>query len=182
MHRIDTISAQTTVQKYVSAKATICLFILGLLTGLPATVSAQEFTPGHGWRIQNWSVQASLYTKHLDPDPDHVNDQNLLALEADFANQWVGGMALFDNSFGQETEFLYMARRWPLFRSQHWYAKLMGGLMHGYEEPYENKIPFNGLGVAPAIIPALGFNYNYFVGELHLGGLAVVTFTAGVRF
>jgi hypothetical protein len=174
--------ANTIDPKNVNAKAKICLFLSGLLTGWPAISLAQEFTTGHGWQIQNWSLQTSLYTKHLDPEPDHVNDQNLIALEAGFANQWIGGLALFDNSFGQETEFLYMARRWPLFRSQHWYTKLMGGLMHGYEEPYEDKIPLNGLGVAPAIIPALGFEYNFFVGELHLGGLAVVTFTAGFRF
>lgn len=163
-------------------KPATCLLLTGLLLGSPSVRAELEPWETPGWEIANWSIQASFYTRHFDPEPDHVNDQSLLAIEAGFTNQWVAGLALFDNSFGQETEFLYMARRWPLFRSEHWYTKLMGGLMHGYEEPYEDKIPFNGLGVAPAIVPALGYRYNYFVGELHLGGLAVVTFTAGVRF
>jgi len=58
----------------------------------------------------------------------------------------------------------------------------MGGLLHGYKEPYEDKIALNGLGIAPVVLPALGFNYKYFVAEASLGGLAVVTLTAGVRF
>jgi hypothetical protein len=58
----------------------------------------------------------------------------------------------------------------------------MGGLLHGYKEPYEDKIPLNQLGVAPAIVPALGFRYKWFIAEANLGGLAVVTVTAGVRF
>ena len=58
----------------------------------------------------------------------------------------------------------------------------MGGLLHGYKEPYDDKIPLNGLGVAPAIVPSLGFRYKWFLAEANLGGLAVITFTAGVRF
>ena len=77
---------------------------------------------------------------------------------------------------------LYMGKTWPLLKSRHWYAKLTGGLLHGYKEPYEDKIPLNGLGVAPVIIPALGFRYRNFVMETNLGGLAVVMMTAGVRF
>jgi hypothetical protein len=135
-----------------------------------------------GWQLDEWVIQASYYTRHFDPDPDHVNDQNLIALEAYFQNGWLAGASVFDNSFGQDSQLIYVGKSWPLLSSDYWYFKLTGGLLHGYEEPYEDKIPFNGLGVAPAIIPALGFRYKYFVTEAHLGGLAVVTFTLGVRF
>lgn len=167
---------------HVNAKTAILLLISSLVLTWSSPGVAQDSTAGKGWKIQNWSVQTSLYTRHFDPEPDHVNDQNLLAIEAGFANAWIGGLALFDNSFGQNTQFLYAARHWPLFQSDHWYAKLMGGLMHGYKEPYEDKIPFNGLGIAPAILPALGYRNGLFVGELHIGGLSVVTLTAGMRF
>jgi hypothetical protein len=28
-----------------------------------------------GWDIDRWTVYTSVYTKHFDPDPDHVNNQ-----------------------------------------------------------------------------------------------------------
>jgi hypothetical protein len=31
------------------------------------------------------------------------------------------------------------------------------GVVYGYKHPYENKIPFNYNGFAPAIIPAIGW-------------------------
>lgn len=182
MCRFGTESLTAIAPEHVNTKTRLFLFLTILGLAWPSLIAAQDYAAGSGWKIEYWSVQTSLYTKHFDPEPEHVNDQKLLAFEAGFANQWIGGLAVFDNSFGQDTQFLVAARRWALFQSDHWYAKLMGGLMHGYEEPYEDKIPFNGLGVAPAIVPALGYRNGLFVGELHLGGLSVVTLTAGMRF
>jgi len=54
--------------------------------------------------------------------------------------------------------------------------------LHGYKEPYDDKIPLNQLGVAPAIVPTLGFQYKFFVAEANLGGLAALTITAGIAF
>jgi hypothetical protein len=147
-----------------------------------ADPSELDFEQSTGSAVKEWALQTSLYTTHFDPDPDHVNDQNLVGIEAHLAGDWLGGVAVFDNSFGQSSQLVYAGKIWPLLGSQHWYAKLTGGLVHGYKEPYEDKIPLNGLGVAPVVIPALGFRYGYFVAEANLGGLAVVMVTAGVRF
>jgi hypothetical protein len=54
--------------------------------------------------------------------------------------------------------------------------------LHGYKDEHEDKIPLNDLGVAPAIVPSLGFKYKHLMLEAHLGGLAVITFTGGLRF
>ena len=151
---------------------------------LPAQAdeSGTDSSAASPWSIDGWSLQTSIYTKHFDPDPEHVNNQKRLGLEAHFTNRWLAGLAVFDNSFGQPSQFLYMGKSWQLFGSDYWHFKLMGGLLHGYKEPYEDKIPLNGLGVAPAIVPSLGFRYKWFLAEANLGGLAVNTFTAGVRF
>ena len=106
----------------------------------------------------------------------------LVVLEAEFSNRWLAGAAVFDNSFGQDSQFLYVGKSWPIAGSEHFYFKLMGGLLHGYKEPYEDKIPLNGLGIAPAIVPAVGARYRWLFGEINLGGLAVVTVTGGFRF
>jgi len=137
---------------------------------------------GSGWEVDQWYVFTSLYTQHFDEDPDHVNNQKMLGLESQMKNQWVFGLAVFDNSFGQNSQYLYTGYKWDLFGSQLWYFKLTGGLLHGYKEPYEDKIPLNELGVAPAIVPTLGFQYKFFVAEANLGGLAVLTITAGIAF
>lgn len=133
-------------------------------------------------KIEGWNLQLSLYTRHWDPSPEHNNDQNMITVEARFRDEWLAGLSVFDNSFDQPTQLLYVGKTWPLFDSPHWYAKLIGGLIHGYKEPYEDKIPFNGLGVAPAILPSLGYRHGYLVVEVHLAGLAAMTVTAGVRF
>jgi hypothetical protein len=158
--------------------------LAALLTWSP--VSAQEDEPdekpANPWEIAGWNIATSLYTKHFDPDPDHVNNQKLIGLEAVFENEWLAGIAVFDNSFGQNTQFMYVGKTWPIMRSEYWYVKLMGGLLHGYKEPYEDKIPLNGLGIAPAILPALGFRYKRVMVEANLAGIAALTITAGIRF
>ena len=124
----------------------------------------------------------SLYTKHYDPEPGHVNDQQMVGIEFEISGNRLWGLALFDNSFGQESQYLYVGKRWRVLESDRWYFKLTGGLLHGYKEPYEDKIPLNGLGVAPAVIPALGFRYeNRFVEFAQLG-LAAGMITVGRTF
>ena len=170
-------------------KTSLTTLLAALLMFAANPLIAQDAAPEYaaepeesGWEIDTWSIQTSLYTYHFDPDPDHVNDQNLIGVEAGFKNRWLAGVAVFDNSFGQSSQLIYAGYHWPIYGSDYWYFKLMGGLLHGYKEPYEDKIPLNSLGVAPAIVPALGFRYKYFVTELNLGGLAVVTLTAGIKF
>jgi len=132
--------------------------------------------------ITAWVIQTSIYTRHFDPEPDHNNDQNMLSVEAVLSNDWLVGATVFDNSFDQPSQLVFAGKRWTIGGSEDWYLKLIGGLLHGYKEPYENKIPMNGLGVAPVLIPTLGFRYRSLVAEANLGGLAVVVFTVGVRF
>lgn len=134
------------------------------------------------WKVEQWYFFTSVYTKHFDPDPDHVNNQKLLGGEAQMNNNWLFGLAMFDNSFGQNSQYLYAGYKWDLWGSKMWYLKLTFGLLHGYKEPYEEKIPLNKLGVAPALLPTLGFQYKRFVTEVNLAGLAAVTVTAGITF
>ena len=60
-----------------------------------------------GWSVDRWYIYTSVYTKHFDPDPEHVNNQKAIGVEAQMTNNWVFGLASFDNSFGQRSEYLY---------------------------------------------------------------------------
>ena len=159
------------------------LILSCLLWSIGASASDNETgEPETGWTIRDWIVMTSVYTAHFDPEPEHVNHQKLIGLEVGFENDWLAGFTTFDNSFGQRSQLAYMGKSWPIAHSRFWYFKLMGGLIHGYEEPYEDKIPLNGLGIAPAIIPALGLRYKRVLAEVNLLGTAAVTVTVGVRF
>jgi hypothetical protein len=136
----------------------------------------------HAMDIVEWRFQTSLYTKHWDPDPDHVNNSNLLNIEFETSNRWIYGFAWFDNSFGQPSQYLYAGYKWPLFNKDWFYFSLSGGFLHGYKEPYEDKIPANQLGIAPAIVPAFGLKYKRVFTQVQILGTAAVTVTAGFSF
>ncbi len=169
------------------SKKLACCFLACLMLSTSAWSaedddSSADSDAADRWKVDQWYIYTSVYTRHFDPDPGHVNNQKMLGGEAQMKNNWVFGLAMFDNSFGQNSQYLYAGYKWDLFSSRLWYLKLTGGLLHGYKEPYEDKIPLNGLGVAPALLPTLGFQYKYFVAEVNLLGLAAVTVTAGIAF
>ena len=132
--------------------------------------------------IKEWRFQTSLYTKHWDPEPDHVNHQKLLGIELETTRKWIYGFGWFDNSFGQPSQYLYAGYSWNLFRTDWFYFKLTGGLLHGYKDPYEDKIPLNGLGIAPVIVPSFGVRYKRVFAEAQILGTAALTITAGFSF
>jgi hypothetical protein len=156
------------------SKLLAAIITVALLSLVSLSASAME--------IAEWRFQTSLYTKHWSPDPEHVNSSKLLNLEFETTNRWLYGFAHFDNSFGQPSQYLYAGYSWPLFSKDWAYFKLTGGLLHGYKEPYEDKIPLNSLGVAPAIIPTFGLRYKRVFTELQILGTAAATVTAGFSF
>ena len=157
-----------------AAKLLKYITLAGLLLIAAGNASALE--------IIEWRFQTSLYTKHWSPDPAHVNNSKLLNLEFETSSRWLYGFAYFDNSFGQPSQYLYAGYSWPLFSTNWAYFKLTGGLLHGYKEPYDEKIPLNDLGIAPAIIPTFGLKYKRVLTELQILGNSAITVTAGFNF
>ncbi len=155
-----------------------------LVAFLPVSARAEESPLWllKGSEIEKRYLFTSLYTKHYDPEPDHNNDQNMLGFENELEDTRLWGFAMFDNSFGQESQYLYVGKKWRAFQSDRWYYKATGGLLHGYKEPYEDKIPLNDLGVAPVIIPAIGYRNKTFFAEFIQLGLAAGMITVGVSF
>jgi hypothetical protein len=186
------IQSQQCSSRLRSHALSICLASVLLLITIPlcADDPGEESEPEtvveteehSGWKISGWNIQTSLYTKHWDPEPDHTDKQKLIGPELVFENNYLVGLAIFRNSFDQPSQLLYIGKTWRLFRSEYFYFKLVGGLLHGYKEPYEDKIPLNGLGVAPAILPSFGVRYKRVMAEVQIAGTAAITITAGLRF
>lgn len=139
--------------------AAIALSLLGT-----HAAHAQWTVPGDQIRV---TYGPAAY--HFNPSEEHVNANHLVAVEL-LTSRWtywgaersLAGLALFDNSFGQFSQYLYVGLEWDLARvaGGDIYVNATAGLLHGYKEPYQDKIPFNDLGVAPVIIPTLGWRHG----------------------
>lgn len=169
-----------------------CLVLAWLAVAAPAYSQPDE--------EYHYQIHTSFWTTHFNPKPEHNNDQNLIGFEFygdrfppsryqrfndpyNYARPLVGA-AWFRNSFGQKTIYAYGGVRQNLVRSGELqtYAKITAGFIHGYRGEYQNKIPFNQLGVAPAVLPMLGAQYKRGVAELTLFGVSGVMLTMGVNF
>jgi hypothetical protein len=127
--------------------------------------------------------QTSVATTHFDPKPYHNNDTALINLERRSGTGFIVGGAFFQNSFGQPSEYLYVGKLyWVPRTSETVYAKVTGGLIYGYKDEYQDQIPLNKYGVAPAILPAIGFQARTLGGELVVFGTAGAMVTLGFKF
>ena len=162
----------------------LCVTLVMLLTVLP---SAGASTPD-STHLSNaepgetvWYVQTSVWTTHFSPDPEHNNRQDLIGVERQDGNDWLWGGAVFRNSFSQRSVYVYRGRQFDLADTP-FYAKLTAGLLWGYRGEYRDKIPLNHLGVAPAILPSLGYRWNAIGAEVVLFGVAGTMVTVGYHF
>jgi len=125
-------------------------------------------------------IQAAPKVIHFDPSDEHVKYSWLVGVEWQRASRWLAGYSYFNNSFDQKCHYLYGGKSWPLGENNsNWYLKLTGGVIIGYKDPYEDKLPINSNGVGPVIIPALGYKFNRFNVQANLLGANGLMITVG---
>lgn len=147
----------------------------------PTPPAPQAEGVGEPWRTDRFYFETSLYTRHFSNDPAHVDKQKLILGEWNITEQWLVGASFFDNSFGQPTQYVYGGWRYrPFEQLQPFYVKVSAGLTHGYKDQYRDKIPFNHSGVAPIVIPSIGYCFSRVCSELVLFGGAGMLVTLGV--
>ena len=125
-------------------------------------------------------IQAAPKVFHFHSGTEHVEYSWLVGVEWQRASDWLAGYSYFNNSFGQKCHYLYGGKSWPLGeRDSRWYFKLTGGVIAGYKDPYEEKLPVNSNGVGLAIIPGLGYRMNRFNIQANLLGVNGLMITFG---
>lgn len=130
-----------------------------------------------------FTLQTSVATRHFHPSSTQNNHQDLLNLEWNYKSNLLVGAATFRNTFKQSTQLVYWGAKFhPLDSAPGMYLKVVGGLIHGYKGEHKDKIPFNQLGTAPAILPSVGYCHKQFCSELIIFGTAGAMLNAGVRF
>lgn len=143
-------------------------------------LSEEVEEPPHSVDDISYNLTTSLYTRHWNPRQEHNNDSRLIGLECQ-TNDTMWGIALFKNSFDQDSQLVYWAK---IFSLEEYVpvsglrSKWLFGLIHGYKGKYENKIPLNQLGIAPAIAPTIGITTRYLEADLVFLGFSAVTVTA----
>jgi hypothetical protein len=151
--------------------------IVAQLAGTAAAASEQGFIAELTRdKVVTW--QFSPLTYHFTQDDEH-KPVVMVGLEREYPSAKLDGITFFTNSFGQPTIYLYP---WggvykTLGGIEHLSFKWTAGVMYGYREPYENKVPLNFRGFSLAAIPALAY-------EFKPGWTAQVNFlgTAGLMF
>lgn len=155
-------------------------------SGQSPVVTTSVWDAPEPWRTDRFYFQTSLATVHFNPDDDHTNNQKLIYGEWRLQERWLEGQVLvgasaFDNSFGQPSQFVFGGLLWRPFDSlPAAYVKVVAGVLHGYKDEFQDKIPFNNSGFAPAIVPAVGYCFNRVCGEMVLFGTAGLMWTLGV--
>ena len=119
------------------------------------------------------SFMYSPFTHHFDPSPEHRYVW-LVGVERERADQRLSGITYFSNSFGQPSTFIYpWGRNYPnLGGVEGLFVKWSAGLMYGYVDQYENKVPLNVNGFSPAIIPSIGYERAGISTQINLLGTA----------
>jgi hypothetical protein len=147
-----------------AAAATLCI---AALVGVAPEAQASDWLAfGDQLRI---TYGPSAF--HFSGSDEHVRFNHLLSAEL-LTHRWTFwgadrtqiGFAAFDNSFGQFSQYLYAGQEWDMWRigGGDVFVNVTAGLLHGYKDEYKDKIPFNNFGIAPVIIPSIGWRYQRF--------------------
>lgn len=164
-------------------------FVLALLVAaLPLVARAQD-EPAPGWLESQlrenadgdyWRLMIAPYTWHRSENKEGDHEYvYLFGIERQFASGWLLGAAYFSNSFGQSSGYVYGGEKvfgwspWP----DRLYFEWTAGLIWGYTDPYDHKIPFNVGGLAPGLVIGLGWQFTRNLSaQVNLLGTAALMF------
>lgn len=141
-----------------SATRHLVLFALAAL--LPATALAAPtdflFKPG----TDKLELQLASYTHYKD-SADYEGPPIYGGAEVEKPGGWFYGLGLFNNSYGQFSQYLYAGKQFDLYRLDNrtgLHLKLSGGFIHGYHDEQEDSLPVTIGDIGPVIIPSLGID------------------------
>ena len=135
----------------------ISIVIVGCFAG---NTLAQENAPPDAGHAAVY-LQLSPFTYHYTHDSAH-SDVVMIGMEREYPDAKLEGITLFSNSFGQPCIYIF-----PWGHVYHSIGgikplsfKWSAGLLYGYKDPYENKVPLNYKGFSPGLVPALAYEFK----------------------
>ena len=136
--------------------------VFGLIVvHLAANAFAQEVAEPDPVKANVYRLQFSPYTHHYTFDAAH-RDVVMIGLEKESPEADLIGITLFRNSFGQESVYVYpwggVYRGIGGFRPVSF--KWTAGLIYGYVDSFQNKVPLNYKGFSPGLIFGLAYEFR----------------------
>jgi hypothetical protein len=127
----------------------VCIMVCRSAAGAEPVQDEQDRSP-------KWYVQTGAYVHWISSD-DFKGAPLFAGVEVHLKDDWSGGFSIFNNSFGQFTQYAYAGKS---FRP--WEARpdirvaITAGIVHGYRDEYHDTLPIRwggswGIGVVPAI-------------------------------
>ena len=102
----------------------------------------------------------SPFTHHWSYSAEH-KPVVLVAVDEQLPGNRFCGVALFSNSFGQPSTYVYAGQQYnELMGNPKLFVKVTAGILYGYVGKYQNKVPLNHNGFSPAIIPSIGYRLS----------------------
>lgn len=132
-----------------------------------------------------WRLAVTPYTLHFKPDDDNQREAVYgIGIERQRSDKWLWGGTYFSNSFGQPSGYLYVGqRRSGLLQIEPLFWQWTAGLLYGYKEPFEDKVPLNVNGFSPGAVLSLGWQFTPQFGvQANLLGTAAVMLQLSIDF
>ena len=125
----------------------------------------------------------SPYTHHWSYSAEH-KPVVLVAVDEQLPGNRFCGVALFSNSFGQPSTYVYAGQQFnELMGNPKLFVKVTAGILYGYVGKYQDKVPLNHGGFSPAIIPSIGYRLSEHDSvQLKVLGAAGLMFSYGRQF
>jgi len=117
---------------------------------------------------------------HYSSSDDHAGTPIFTSIRVQRPDNWQYGLALFNNSFGQFSQYAFGGYRWELYGTlKNFHVIGTAGIIHGYTGKFEDKIPFNYEGWSPGLSLGVGYKKGKFGADVTTLGAAGLLFTVG---
>ena len=120
---------------------------------------------------------------HFSDREEHDGPPVLVAANRLRPRGYYYGLALFNNSFNQFSQFLYVGREFQWQRLHEGFRfKLALGVVHSYRDEFEDELPLSYKGYSPGLIPSISFMRNQMGLQLSLLSNAGLAVALGYQF
>jgi hypothetical protein len=154
------------------------LFLI-LLVNAGGSVAAAQEREEH----DRWYAQVGAYA-HWRDDDAFAGVPWFAGIEYHPDQRWFGGFSMFNNSFGQFSQYLYLGAQFhPLDSYPGIRIKLSAGVVQGYKDEHYDTLPIRwggswGLG----FVPAIGYQKGRVGVDVAVLGVGGLLFLVGVGF
>ena len=157
-----------------------CFVLVSLTAG---NAFGDDFDRPAGERTSNWYVQAGTYV-HYSDHRDYAGTPWFVGIEYHDTSRRITGLSLFNNSFDQQSQYVYIGKSFHLWdKYPNVRFKLTGGILHGYDGKHQNMSPINwGDGWALGVVPGFGYQDGRLGIDVAFLSAAGVLFLVGYEF